>query len=97
MTAMHGNVQTRDEPEGIHMGSIFGIVFGGFSTLFFVLLIKGILADAYGVGTAPKITIREGLSDDPGAIVREHAYIAYPVMFVIAVVFGVVAWVAFTS
>lgn len=79
------------------MGWIFGIAFGGFSALFFVLLIKGILADAYGVGTAPKITIREGLPDDAGATVRERAYIAYPVMFVIAVVFGVVAWAAFTS
>ncbi len=79
------------------MGSFFGIVFGGFSALFFVLLIKGILADAYGVGSAPKITIRESLPDDPGATVRERAYIAYPVMFGIAVVFGVVAWAAFKS
>lgn len=79
------------------MGLFFGFVFGGFSALFFALLIKGVLADAYGIGTAPKITIREGLPDDPGATVRERAYIAYPVMFVIAVLFGGVAWAAFTS
>lgn len=79
------------------MGSLFGLVFGGFSALFLALLIKGILADAYGIGSAPKITIRESLPDDPGATARERSHFAYPIMFVIAVVFGVVAWAAFTS
>lgn len=79
------------------MGLFFGFMFGGFSALFFGLLVKGVLADAYGIGCAPKITIRESLPDDPGATVRERAYIAYPVMFAIAVVFGVIAWAVFTS
>jgi len=81
------------------MESLFGFVFGGFSTVFFVLLIKGILADAYGIGSAPKIRVNAGSdpNDPQPSTVRERAYVAYPVMFVIAVVFGGVAWAAFTS
>jgi len=83
----------------MRMGSLFGFVFGAFSALFVVLLIKGVIADAYGIGSAPKIRVSAGSDpDDPQpSTVRERAYIAYPVMAVIATLFGIVAWAAFTA
>ena len=48
------------------MNWFFGLAAGEFSVLFFGLLVKGVLADAYGIGTAPKISVHPGgEKDDP--------------------------------
>jgi len=78
------------------MNWFFGLAAGEFSVLFFGLLVKGVLADAYGIGTAPKISVHPGgEKDDPGATARERAYIAYPVMAGCSLIFGICAWAAF--
>lgn len=78
---------------------LFGSVFAALSSVFFVLLIKGILADVYGIGSAPRIRVNSGSDpDDPQpSTIRERAYVAYPVLLVVAVIFGGIAWMAFTA
>jgi len=78
---------------------LFGSVFAALSSVFLVLLIKGILADVYGIGSAPRIGVNSGSDpDDPQpSTIRERAYVAYPVLLVVAVIFGGIAWMAFTA